>query len=110
MNEGKERLLMRIDGNRTFRYQKAEEDPDDLRNKQSAEALGELYSYIESLPDDHELFRGIDSTIEALEDNLEIFTQEEGNFISRWGFDGLVNPDQFVPEMIAFLKKKRTKK
>jgi len=104
MNERKEQLLMSIDGNRAFRYQKANGYPDDTRNKQCAEALEELYPYIESLPDDHELFKVMDATIEALGDNLEMLVQEESNFISRWGFDGPVKPEEFVPEMITLYK------
>ena len=111
METMKEHLLIKIEGTAVWRMQKAHEHPKDAkRNEAASQALRELYKYVESLPEDHELF-GLQDLINEHYDDLPnpddlIFRiNEQINENTRmFGFQNQETPEQWVERAVIYLR------
>ena len=111
METMKEHLLIEIEGTADWRMQKAHEHPKDAkRNEAASQALRELYKYVESLPEDHELF-GLQDLINEhygdLEnaDNIMFRISEQLNENTRmFGFQNQETPEQWVERTVNDIK------
>jgi len=101
----KDELLQDIENARFFREQKAEEYPEDDRNRKSADALKRLAEYVTSLPGDHRLFEAYrrvyqeseddDAPIRIMEDVLGRIPGEPDE-LTRFGFDSDDDPAEWI--------------
>ena len=109
LQEEKEQLLTKIEGTATWRAIKAKEYPEDAeRNLKARDALLELYNYIESLPENHSLFKYIRSPWNLMDDEDvgdeigagESYVEELNNVLRIYGFQIQETPEKFVNETL----------
>ena len=100
MNIHKEALLYNIENTISYRAAKAEQFSDDKRNQQSAEALRNLYPFVESLDDAHPAFSAMAFACEDDEASAEL-TRLLSQRLGRYGFDLTEDPHTFCQELIT---------
>ncbi|VVQ05157.1 hypothetical protein [Pseudomonas fluorescens] len=100
MNIFKEALLLSVESTRVWRASNALKYPDDARNLNCANALGNVAETILALPDDHELFTKLATVNEP---GCECWSEQESRILSRWGFYGDAAPADFDPEFVTHL-------
>jgi hypothetical protein len=96
--EAKEQFLLQIESTSTWRYQKAEEYPDDLRNKQAAESLTKLHKYVKKGSEDDLLF-------DLLQVPSEQLIEFVNDTLSRYGFDYKASPKDFIKDLTSAVNK-----
>jgi hypothetical protein len=87
-----------------WRDAKAEEYPDDERNKHSAEALLELASYVTQLREDDPRLRYLSEFNLSASDGVVLWGESATRELSRWGFGygkvpGATEADRFVSRL-----------
>lgn len=92
----KEGFLIDIESTSEWRRRKAEEYPDDERNRRSAASLGELVEYVKGLDDGHLIFQALGHLSESGSEGLSLE-------LSRYGFDGPEDPEQFLQRLATVL-------
>ena len=97
--EYRDYLADEIEGTADWRSRKAEEFPDDPRNKEAAEGLAKLAEKIRSLPADDEKIRQlwrVDFSLAEIvsEDDKSLErAQAQGEFLREYGFSGTATVD-----------------
>ena len=105
INEVRELFELKIESAADWRNRKAEEYPDDSRNAASAKALKALLEYLPGVSDDHSIFHSLAYYSETdLEETLEA-VEIENNMLSRYGFDGEEDPESFLNDLAAEIRK-----
>ena len=94
-----------IESKEYWRSQKAEEYPDDQRNAASAEALRALLAYVDQLSNDHPIIGALALYSECDEDDGLEAADMQNALLSRYGFDGEEDPEQFLQNLASELKK-----
>jgi hypothetical protein len=87
-----------------WRARKADEYPEDARNKRSAEALAALETHVRGLPDDDEQILALGANWGVVDGTVGIFapSEEADRFIGRLGFDGPVeDPAEVLGALIV---------
>ncbi len=103
--ELKRLLLQKIEGTHDWRMEKADQYPDDAkRNKDAAGALTGLLDYVDSLPDDHELFSLELDIIDFSEGIIYQYCEYVNNEIRMYGFQNQTDPETWVDEVIEKMK------
>jgi hypothetical protein len=81
-----------------WRAAKAEEYPEDARNRRCAEALANLAAYVDARPDDDPVIERLAAV--AYFEDLYMPAEEAGRMISRYGFDRFTPPpDEFLGDL-----------
>ena len=102
--EMREMLSNDVASKADWRSQKAEEYPDDHRNSASAESLRALLAYAGELSDDHPIFGALALFGESDDDIYEAIELQNA-LLSRYGFDGEEDPEEFLQNLASELKK-----
>ena len=97
-----------------WRWQKAEEHPEDARNFGASEALGRLAIFVSGLPDDDELLTAFaaipvvfdEGFFEAPRANLDDGRSISGHEASRYGFYGEEEPRQWLASWLQTVREK----
>jgi len=96
-NESKEFLLIKIEETAIWRAQKAEQYPQDREiNLHANSQLMELYSYIEKLPDNHQIFYWY---LGSFEEKIKELIENE---LRRFGYQNKnESPANFVDRLVS---------
>lgn len=106
-------LIDKIEGSASWRFQKAEQHPDDPRNERSAEALTQLHQSLLQIPATDSLFAAYWAACywpAATEENVDNRNEEqsliEDNLIRRYGFDRQESGDarEFLTRLNGLLR------
>lgn len=109
MNEEKLSMLQKIENTMMYRKQRAEQYPQDSRNQQSADALAELYSYVEAMPEDHELWEALGGAYLG-DGDIDIQIGEAiSDYLGRYGFDGKEDHTKFAESIVDVAASKKEK-
>jgi len=106
LTESRGDFAIQIESAQSWRRQIAQEHPDDQRNADSAEALGALLAYVDEISNDHPIFGTLALFSESNEDDGLEAIEMQNELLSRYGFDGDEDREQFLQNLASELKKK----
>ena len=103
--EVREMFELNIESTAEWRSRKAVEYPEDSRNEQSSTALVKLLKYVRELSDNHAIFRALAYYSETEVDEPLDAIETEHYMLSRYGFGHEEDPESFLQDLAAELRK-----